>query len=107
MPEVIQTHIRINLFGLVTVIAGNIGACVSAARPVGSTQAPCFRTIASSFLFRRHTRFNPLISEQEQNLEKAKQRLADNVDLAMTYTRLLNALQIVKEAVTDIHGVWL
>jgi len=34
------------------------------------------------------------------------QCLADNVGLSMTYTRLLNALQIVKEAVTDIHTVW-
>ena len=34
------------------------------------------------------------------------QCLSDTVGLAMTCTRLLNALQIVKEAVTDIHEVW-
>lgn len=33
--------------------------------------------------------------------------LADNTGLAMTCSRLLNALQIVKETVTDIHAVWL
>jgi transcriptional regulator with GAF, ATPase, and Fis domain len=35
------------------------------------------------------------------------QCLSDCIGLAMTCTRLLNALQIVREAVTDIHGVWL
>ena len=35
------------------------------------------------------------------------QCLSDQVGLAMTYTRLSNALQIVKEAVSGIHTVWL
>jgi len=33
--------------------------------------------------------------------------LAENIGLAMTYTRLLNALQTVKDTVNEIHGVWL
>jgi transcriptional regulator with GAF, ATPase, and Fis domain len=32
--------------------------------------------------------------------------LSDHIGLAMTYTRLSYALQIVKEAVTGIHNVW-
>jgi len=34
------------------------------------------------------------------------QFLSDHVGLAMTYTRLSYALQVVKEAVTGIHSVW-
>ena len=34
------------------------------------------------------------------------QCLSDHIGLAMTYTRLSNALQIVKEAVTGIHTLW-
>lgn len=33
--------------------------------------------------------------------------LAENIGLAMTYTRLLNALQAVKDTVNEVHGVWL
>ena len=33
--------------------------------------------------------------------------LAEIIGLAMTYTRLLNAFQSVKETVNDIHTVWL
>jgi len=34
------------------------------------------------------------------------QCLSDHLGLAMTYARLSNALQLVKEAVTGIHTVW-
>jgi transcriptional regulator with GAF, ATPase, and Fis domain len=34
------------------------------------------------------------------------QCLSDHLGLAMTYTRLSNALQVVKEAVTGIHPLW-
>jgi transcriptional regulator with GAF, ATPase, and Fis domain len=34
------------------------------------------------------------------------QCLADQLGLAMTYTRLSNALQIIREAVTGIHTLW-
>ncbi|UCF91944.1 MAG: GAF domain-containing protein [Desulfobacterales bacterium] len=33
--------------------------------------------------------------------------LADNVGLAMMYTRVLNALQNIKDTVNDIHTIWL
>ncbi len=33
--------------------------------------------------------------------------LAENIGLAMTYTRTLNALQAIRETVSDIHDVWL
>lgn len=33
--------------------------------------------------------------------------LAENIGLAMTYTRLLNALQAVKETVGEVHSIWL
>jgi hypothetical protein len=33
--------------------------------------------------------------------------LAENIGMSMTYTRLLNALQSVKDTVDDVHGVWL
>ncbi len=33
--------------------------------------------------------------------------LAEHIGLAMTYTRLLNALQSVKDTITDIHTIWL
>lgn len=33
--------------------------------------------------------------------------LADHIGLAMTYTRVLNALQSIKETIGDIHDVWL
>ena len=33
--------------------------------------------------------------------------LSDNIALAMTYTRLLNALQAIQETVSEVHGVWL
>jgi transcriptional regulator with GAF, ATPase, and Fis domain len=33
--------------------------------------------------------------------------LAENIGLAMMYTRLLNALQEVKETVNEVHSVWL
>ncbi len=33
--------------------------------------------------------------------------LAENIGLAMTYTRLLNALQSVKDTINDIHTIWL
>jgi len=33
--------------------------------------------------------------------------LAENIGLAMTYTRVLNALQTIKYTVDDIHGIWL
>ena len=35
------------------------------------------------------------------------QCLADHLGLAMTYTRLANTLQSVKEAVANIHPLWL
>jgi len=35
------------------------------------------------------------------------QCLSDHLGLAMTYTRLSNTLQAVKEAVTNIHPLWL
>ena len=35
------------------------------------------------------------------------QLLAENIGLAMMYTRLLNALQEVKETVNEVHAVWL
>jgi len=34
------------------------------------------------------------------------QLMSDHVGLAMTYTRLSNALQTVKEAVANIHSLW-
>lgn len=42
----------------------------------------------------------------ERDLELL-QCLSDTIGLAMNCTRLLNALQIVKEAVTDIHQLWI
>lgn len=33
--------------------------------------------------------------------------LAENIGLAMTYTRLLNALQSVRDTINDIHTIWL
>ena len=33
--------------------------------------------------------------------------LAENIGLAMTYTRLLNAMQAVKDTVNEVHKVWL
>jgi signal transduction protein with GAF and PtsI domain len=33
--------------------------------------------------------------------------LAENIGLAMTYTRLLNAMQAVKDTVNGVHKVWL
>ncbi|UCH22388.1 MAG: GAF domain-containing protein [Deltaproteobacteria bacterium] len=33
--------------------------------------------------------------------------LAENIGLAMTYTRLLNALQAVKDTVSEVHSIWL
>ena len=33
--------------------------------------------------------------------------LAENIGLAMTYTRLLNAMQAVKDTVNEVHSVWL
>ncbi|MEE8430706.1 MAG: GAF domain-containing protein [Candidatus Desulfatibia sp.] len=33
--------------------------------------------------------------------------LAEHIGLAMTYTRLRNALQSVKETITNIHTIWL
>ena len=33
--------------------------------------------------------------------------LADNIGLAMMYTRLLNALRAIKDTVGDIHDIWL
>jgi len=33
--------------------------------------------------------------------------LGEHIGLAMTYTRVLNALRQVKDTVDDIHGVWL
>jgi transcriptional regulator with GAF, ATPase, and Fis domain len=35
------------------------------------------------------------------------QLLAENIGLAMMYTRLLNAMQQIKETVTEVHSVWL
>ena len=35
------------------------------------------------------------------------QFLSDHLGLAMTYTRLSNTIQVVKEAVTGIHPLWL
>ncbi len=32
--------------------------------------------------------------------------LAENIGLAMTYTRLLNALKEVKDTVNDVHSIW-
>jgi len=32
--------------------------------------------------------------------------LAENIGLAMTYTRLLNALKEVKDTVDDVHSIW-
>jgi GAF domain-containing protein len=37
----------------------------------------------------------------------ALQLLADNIGLAMMYTRLLNAVQSVKETVNAVHDIWL
>ncbi len=34
------------------------------------------------------------------------QLLAENIGLAMMYTRLLNALQEVKETVNEVHSIW-
>jgi signal transduction protein with GAF and PtsI domain len=33
--------------------------------------------------------------------------LAENIGLAMTYTRLLNAMQAVKDTVNEVHRIWL
>jgi hypothetical protein len=33
--------------------------------------------------------------------------LAENIGLAMTYTRLLNAMQAVKDTVNEVHSIWL
>jgi signal transduction protein with GAF and PtsI domain len=33
--------------------------------------------------------------------------LAENIGLAMTYTRLLKALKIIRYTVDDIHGIWM
>jgi signal transduction protein with GAF and PtsI domain len=33
--------------------------------------------------------------------------LAENIGLAMTYTRLLNAMQAVKDTVNEVHNIWL
>jgi signal transduction protein with GAF and PtsI domain len=33
--------------------------------------------------------------------------LAENIGLAMTYTRLLNAMQAVKDTVSEVHSIWL
>ncbi len=33
--------------------------------------------------------------------------LAGNIGLAMTYTRLLNAMQAVKDTVNEVHSIWL
>ena len=33
--------------------------------------------------------------------------LAENIGLAMTYTRVLNALKIIRYTVDDIHSIWL
>lgn len=33
--------------------------------------------------------------------------LAENVGLAMMYTRILNALRTMKETIDDIHDIWL
>lgn len=33
--------------------------------------------------------------------------LAENIGLAMTYTRVLKALKIIRYTVDDIHGIWL
>ena len=32
--------------------------------------------------------------------------LAENIGLAMMYTRLLNALKEVKDTVNDVHSIW-
>lgn len=42
----------------------------------------------------------------EQDLDSL-QLLAENIGLAMMYTRLLNAMQVVKETVSEVHDVWL
>jgi signal transduction protein with GAF and PtsI domain len=33
--------------------------------------------------------------------------LAENIGLAMTYTRVLNALKTIRYTVDDIHGIWM
>jgi signal transduction protein with GAF and PtsI domain len=33
--------------------------------------------------------------------------LGENIGLAMTYTRVLNALSSVKDAINDVHSIWL
>jgi len=45
--------------------------------------------------------------ELSENDVQLLQCLSDSIGMAMTCARLLNALQIVKEAVTDIDKVWL
>jgi transcriptional regulator with GAF, ATPase, and Fis domain len=42
----------------------------------------------------------------ERDLESLN-TLAEIIGMAMTYTRLLNALQSVKYTVDDVHGIWL
>ena len=33
--------------------------------------------------------------------------LAENIGLAMTYTRVIKALKTIRYTVDDVHGIWL